>query len=131
MIPSIDRDALMAYVLTEHGMVISKDDPIFTILMVHEFALKQYQGMLNQQFFELHSGMERTGKEEFLRTKALGEQLATKTVNAVELTGNRQVEKLDKVFKNHLEELKVTLDQQHQSLKWVAWTCIACSVISV
>ena len=47
---AISRDDVIALVAKEHGILISRDDPILSLLAVHQVILEHYEQRIGASF---------------------------------------------------------------------------------
>ncbi|MCB1622310.1 MAG: hypothetical protein KDI44_16405 [Thiothrix sp.] len=108
----INIDAVLQKIAAEYGIIVDRKDPLSVALIMHAEVLQGYETATRQSQLELQAAIAAIHEAEARAGRVYTQQLASKTVNAVELAlanGNRS---LEHCFQQQREALDALLDDR-------------------
>lgn len=123
----LSREDVIGIVAKEHGILISKDDPILTLLAVHQVLMNEYANTIgseveaaNQSFIQALSDAQKAYSEQ---SKALANQVVGNAVKDVTAAEKRLVTSL-----NNFQVEKLTVESKLNRLElWL----LCCAFLSL
>lgn len=134
----LDKDAVIQAVVKQHGILLSKDDPILAFLAVHDVILGEYSKEMTTAVEQLQEHLELVTDRHYGQSKELAETIVGKAVTQIRHEGKEIQEglrsMLDAERQKHHASISTMANKAEESSKrahLAMWAALGFSVLSV
>ena len=134
----LDKDAVIQAVVKQHGILLTKDDPILSFLAVHDVILAEYSKEMIAAVEQLQEHLELVTSRYHAQSKDLAETIVGKAVTQIRHEGQDIQEGLRSMLteeqQKHQAAMAALARQAEQSSKrsmLAMWAALGFSVLSV
>ncbi len=86
---SLDTDAIRKLVASKHGIFLSKDDPLLSLLAVNDIVLQQHSHVLSEQMNHVCDHIDTVTLQYQQQCKDLAEGIVGQSVQKIQATGDQ------------------------------------------
>jgi len=126
---SLDTDAVIDLVAREHGIFLSKNDPLLSLLAVNDIILAQHSNYLTAQVKDLKEDLESITDRYQLQSKEIADVIVGQTVQKIQFAGKDIQDNLQNLmseqFLKHRQEIEilVSASQKARNQSYYAGLC--------
>lgn len=134
----LDKDAVIQAVVKQHGILLTKDDPILSFLAVHDVILGEYSKEMIAAVEQLQERLELVTDRHHAQSKDLAETIVGKAVTQIRHEGKEIQAGLRSMLVEEQQKHQATMaalarqaEQSSNRSMLAMWAALGFSVLSV
>lgn len=135
---SLDTDAVIELVAREHGIFLSKNDPLLSLLAVNDIILDQHSNYLTSQIIDVKEHLESITSRYQVESKAIADVIVGQTVQKIQSSGKDIQDSFQKLMfeerLKHKQEIEVLMSESRKlrNQSYYAGLCSgACALFTI
>jgi molecular chaperone GrpE (heat shock protein) len=135
---SIDRDTVIQTVAKEHGILISKDDPILAFLAVHDVCIDAYAHKMSSAISTVNEKLESVTDQHHRDSRKLAEKIISNYVNSIRTENEELKSSIKRIISetqiSHeaiIDKLMKRAEESNNKAYFAMYASIAFSIISI